>query len=99
MGSVFHLFRLPEEVELDIHKCLQDPGFINDIKPGLTSKEEARAALSDTASAGTPAEGPIVAGQLADLQRMESWKQVAEMYAKGFDNGKKTFPYFVATGG
>ncbi len=99
VGSVFHLFRLPEDIELEIHKQLQDSDFISDITPHLESTDATSSKLIEGAELDGVPEGPIVAGNISDMQQKESWQRIAKMYSCGFTKGKKVFPYFVGTGG
>ena len=99
VGAVFHLFRLPEDLELEIHKCLQNEDFVTECRQHIATAEAARSALVDILDGQKVSEGPVVAGSLKDIHAEKSWKGVAELYAKGFDNGKKVFPYFASTAG
>ena len=97
VGKVFHLYRLPEEVELEMHKLLQDPSFAAEIEPHLSTPESTLGALSTNTSKID--EGPVIAGELTDMDKSKCWKTVESMYRFGFDNNIKVFPYFASQTG
>ena len=96
VGRVFHLFRLPEEVEQDLHRLIQnEPSFIT---PDLFHKKEiAEAELMRIAEkAGSFSEGPIALGKASTLLKNESIISMAQIYAAAFQQGKQSYPYFIA---
>ena len=68
LGNVFHLFRLPEEIEQDLHKMMQEARGDENMLLALQSKDAALDALTKIASpANVAAEGPISVGKLGEL--------------------------------
>jgi hypothetical protein len=93
VGRVYHLFRLPEDIEYGIHAVLQDgrPGSL----PALLDRDGALALLRQAAgTAGRLAEGPVRVGDAQSLRTPASWPQVAIYYALAFDRGVRVYPYF-----
>lgn len=93
VGDVFHLFRLPEEVEQDLHQAMltaPDEWFV-----ALSSKEQAIDDLLSLAgeSIDIP-EGPILAGGIKQLQLPSGAKSLSQHYLAAFQRGIWSFPYF-----
>jgi hypothetical protein len=95
VGS-YHLFRLPEEVEEDLHALLLGTAD-DDLSIGASqSKETAIAALKRAAHVpALKSEGPTKVGSISDLGA-PSIQKVAEHYLTAFSNNIKTYPYFVS---
>jgi hypothetical protein len=94
VGSVFHLFRLPEDMEESLHGLGHDP--IAEVVASVASSEEAALAyLRSIAEDGVKASaGPVRIGQVAGLRRKKSWQAVATHYLSGVENGRETYPFF-----
>ena len=94
VGRVFHLFRLPEEIEQDLHRLIQnEPQFIS---PDLFNKKEAaEAELKKIAEKDRSlSEGPVALGKASTLLKKESISTMAQIYAGAFQQGKRSYPYF-----
>jgi hypothetical protein len=95
VGS-YHLFRLPEEFEQDLHAMLQ-----SDAGEGLAahipkSTEAALEALKQLAAAQrTASAGPTAVGGIKDLDATETLKAIAAAYLSAFIQNSKTYPYLV----
>ncbi|MBK1645201.1 hypothetical protein CKO25_11210 [Thiocapsa imhoffii] len=90
----FHLFRLPEEIEQDLHGLMQ--GDVGEtISACLTqSREAALDALSRLAIAGRPAsDGPTRVGTIAELASERTLGLIAEVYRSAFSQGIRAYPY------
>lgn len=93
VGS-YHLFRLTEEVEQDLHSILQ-----SDIKKELASqapqsKEAALDALKRLASSGGIAhEGPTAVGSIQDIDSADTLKYISAAYLWAFSHDTRTYPY------
>ncbi len=91
VGSVYHLFRLPEDMEQAIHKTLRET-----ILPDAVKNKEA--ALNDLRKfASKPdngSEGPVLLGAKSSLLELSSWQNVCGLYLEAFDRGIKIYPYF-----
>ncbi|WP_197729863.1 BrxE family protein [Rhizobium leguminosarum] len=91
----YHLFRLPEELEHDLHTALAEAADQAIREVSLHGKdaavEELRAMSEESIS---PLDGPISLGQISALRASHSIAQVAGIYADAFQRGNKAFPYF-----
>lgn len=88
-AGVFHLFRLPSDVEAGIHHSLVDleqEGFFGD-----DPSKVAWLNLADTAK--TTEEGAVDLGVL-DLNKEADIRRLAGVYKAAFDAGKSCVPYF-----
>jgi hypothetical protein len=95
VGS-YHLFRLPEEVEQDLHALAQsDQGAA--IFRGLPrDKETALSSLDSMANAAiAAAEGPISVGSISALSEPETAKAIGGVYVKALSGNFKAYPYLV----
>ncbi|TSE37476.1 hypothetical protein Tfont_01003 [Tepidimonas fonticaldi] len=95
VGS-YHLFRLPEEVEQDLHATVQSSageeltGQIPQSKEAALDALRRLAATSDTASVG-----PTAVGRIKDIDSTDTLKAIAAAYLSAFTRGVKTYPYLV----
>ena len=96
VGS-YHLFRLPEEVEQDLHALVQSaPGEKADRQPPA-SKEAALDALKRLASTSAASSvGPTVVGPIKDLDSTATLTVIAALYLSAFSQGSRTYPYLVS---
>lgn len=92
--SAFHLFHLPEEVEQDLHKLLQEDVSASIELPRFESAQSALEALLGL-SRGKMREavGPVAIGQVSDLGKHLS--EIAAVYASAFRSGAQAIPYLV----
>jgi hypothetical protein len=96
VGGVYHLFRLPEEMERRMHGALQHEATCKEIGHWVADTASALHFLN-TLAKGKPAEGmgPARVGSIRDLRRDAHWATVAGLYATGFQKRIEIFPYFV----
>jgi hypothetical protein len=94
VGS-FHLFRLPEEIEQDLHKLLQD--MMKKAKNmKYRDKENALDFLNRLAgSAPKGSEGPVAIGEIKDVSSTTTIGAIAGAYVWAFSRNTKTYPYLV----
>ncbi len=95
VGS-YHLFRLPEEVEQDLHATVQSS--VGEVLASQVpqSKEAALDALKRLAAAvSTPSEGPTAVGSIKDLDSTDTLQAIAAAYLSAFTQNTKTYPYLV----
>mgnify|MGYP005664203645 FL=1 len=93
VGRVFHLFRLPEEMELKINSIVLGENCAP-IKE-LTEPEQATNFIEDLSLDNSFSEiGPIRVGSFKDLIGKKWIKQLASNYKSAFENSKQTFPYY-----
>ena len=92
VGEVYHLFRLPDDLEQLLHDAVRDPRDGEISLPG--SHEEAIAAL-EILAASTPAkaDGPVRIGRLDDVRARRTWIEAAGHYLNAFAIGHQVHPY------
>lgn len=91
IGNVYHLFRLPEEMEQRIHRVLHElqPGELTDSKD--TALTYLRKGSIQPAQSGL---GPTRVGDIKSLPELDAWKRAAGLYYDAFQKGIEIFPYF-----
>lgn len=95
VGS-YHLFRLPEEVEQDLHAIVQSSVGEELSSQSSQSKEAALEALKRlSAKNGTSGVGPAAVGNVNDLDSTDTLKAIAAAYLSAFTQNVKTYPYLV----
>ncbi len=95
VGS-YHLFRLPEEIEQDLHNLVQRPMADEPSVLDLLSKDSALNTLEDLAgSVSVKYVGPTKIGKIGELNTHNTIKAIAACYLSAFSNDTKTYPYLV----
>src|SRR5690606_5411401 len=95
VGS-YHLFRLPEEVEQDLHAIVQSGAGEELVSQVPPSKEVALDALKRLAATGCASSvGPVAVGGIKDLDSIDTLKAIAAAYLSAFTQNAKTYPYLV----
>jgi len=95
VGS-YHLFRLPEEVEQDLHAIVQSSEGEDLASQVPPSKEAALDALKRLAATGsTSSVGPTAVGSIKDIDSTDTLKAIAAAYLSAFTQNAKTYPYLV----
>lgn len=89
----YHLFRLPEEIEQDLHVALQGDAPV----PDTTTKSAALDALKRLAADSPLAAnaGPMAVGGIQNIRNQSVLTAVAGAYFSAFTNDVKSFPYLV----
>ena len=96
--GVFHLFRLPETHEIEMHRLLNNPDTKAAVQDLIKNKEAAEKFLSEFGqSDGDKPVGPVKIGETAGILTPKTWEKVAGQYLNAFQSGNKTFPYFVTS--
>ena len=96
VGS-YHLFRLPEELEQDIHAFMQSPNGENLATRSPQTKEDALKAMTVLApNAAKLNEGPKLVGAIDDIDSPNAIQLFAAAYLSAFQQNVKTYPYLVA---
>jgi hypothetical protein len=95
-GGSYHAFRLPEEVEQDLHVLVQSM-----YGEQLTSQTQSKEAAFDSLKhlAGTlphASEGPTAIGKIRDLNLPNLLESMAGVYLAAFSNGFNSYPYLVS---
>lgn len=98
--GVYHLFRLPESLELDMARIPPDfdHQFVTQFRAGLGTTERLLALLAAMCE-GVGVEtagGARRIGSDSDSMTLPSLKKVASIYHQAFSQGKPAFPYFTA---
>lgn len=110
VGS-YHLFRLPEEVEQNLHALMECQVREATAPPVPQNQETALAALQALALPDAPSldeaaaaqntavlphrEGPLAVGRIQDLHHPATLKSIAAAYGAAFAQGTKTYPYLL----
>jgi hypothetical protein len=95
VGNVFHLFRLPEDIEQNIHRVLHQPKVCGQIATAIATVDAAISSLKTISTTLTKSGvGPTRVGSIEDLRDPTSWRFVAAHYANGFGEKSKVYPYF-----
>ena len=95
VGS-YHLFRLPEEVEQDLHHLVQRPEAGEFSLQEMRSKDAALGRLKDLAGAvSVTSVGPTAIGNIGDLDSPNTVRAIAAAYLSAFSQDAKAYPYLV----
>lgn len=95
VGNVYHLFRLPEDMEHSLHRALQETALADKIGPLVTNKATALAQLRTMLKpAGTESIRPTRIGDLQKLRTIDLWAVAAAHYVQAFERGVQICPYF-----
>lgn len=95
VGHVYHLFRLPEDMEQGIHRVLHDPAWAQTLQQAIARPETALDYLRKSAGSRELTEvGPVRVGNIAALRDMTTWQTVAGAYRFAFEQGTLVCPYF-----
>lgn len=95
VGS-YHLFRMPEEVEQDLHALVQSSVGEEIAGKVPQSKDAALNALISLAPKGNKSsEGPTAVGSIKDIDAPAALTAIAGAYYSAFSQNAKTYPYLV----
>ncbi len=95
VGS-YHLFRLPEEVEQDLHAIVQSSVGEELASQIPLNKDAALDALKRLAATGSASsEGPTAVGSIKDIDSTDTPKAIAATYLSAFARDAKAYPYLV----
>ena len=96
--GVFHLFRLPETHEIEMHRLLNNPDTKTAVQDLIKNREAAEQFLSEFGEDnGEQTFGPYRLDDTSKILIPKTWEKVAGQYAAAFKNGNKTFPYFTTS--
>lgn len=94
IGGVFHLFRLPEEIEQDLQQLVinaPDEWFAE-----ISDRDKALVTLRDLSGESISVlEGPQSIGSLEVFYSSFGSKILSQHYLAAFDKGTRSFPYFM----
>lgn len=96
-GGVYHLFRLPVDIEQEIHRLLTGKSgkiVAEDITPLMGDMDGLTNVLRGMA-VEVPGKivGPWRAGNKPELQRPEIYGRLAGAYLRAIETGEKIYPY------
>jgi hypothetical protein len=99
--GVYHLFRLPESLEMDVYSIQSstDEDFTGNLRSRLGQQDkllEMLTPLCDGEEFKNNAAGPRRIGTDSDATTVEALGRAAAVYHQAFKLGKPTFPYFAA---
>jgi hypothetical protein len=100
--GVYHLFRLPDSLESEIHdlSTFGDQEFINNFRSCIDRRngliEMLSALCSKNKKKGKHSVGPKRIGDVWKATKVEALKDVASAYRAAFEQGQPVFPYFAS---
>jgi hypothetical protein len=95
VGS-YHLFRLPEEVEQDLHVLWKSSPDTEVFSQPPASREAALEALKRlTPTSSRYSVGPTAVGRIEELDSADILRAIAAAYLAAFTQNVKTYPYLV----
>lgn len=95
VGHVYHLFRLPEEMEQGIHQVLQQSQSAEEIQKIISSKKYALSYLEkNSITSDHTNTGPKRVGDINAMRDEQVWLVVAGLYLYSFKTQKEILPYF-----
>ncbi|WP_327211616.1 BrxE family protein [Rhizobium ruizarguesonis] len=95
VGS-YHLFRLPEEMEQNLHDTIKGNKEAGRGLPFTPDKDAALAALMRICGDDIiQASGPYMVGSIGELEKPSILASIASAYVAGFRSGLRTLPYLV----
>ncbi|HZK55564.1 MAG TPA: BrxE family protein [Desulfosporosinus sp.] len=93
--GVFHLFRLPDAKERELHQLISNSEDMEKLINDLTSEAVAREILTSLCSnEHRQAVGPVRIGGRSDLGKIDSWREVANYYKQAFETKNQVYPYY-----
>ena len=95
VGS-YHLFRMPEEIEQDMHSLVLSP-LGEEIAGKLPQmKDEALEAIKQLCPGDLKvSEGPTAVGSIKDIDSPDALRAIAGAYASAFSRNARAYPYLV----
>jgi hypothetical protein len=93
VGRVYHLFRLPEYTEQELHQLLYDRDIVDQARSKIKDKKTALCNLTNYYTESVEInEGPLKVGSIKEFNN--SINIIAKMYYQAFENTLKVYPYF-----
>lgn len=95
VGNVYHLFRLPEDIEQGLHQVLHSPELEKKIREIISSKESAiNYLLEQSKDAASKGVGPTRVGTVKQIRNPKTWQSVSGLYLSAVEKSLGIFPYF-----
>ena len=92
VGNVFHLFRLPHEVETMLHEAVLSGGFTGALD--FANNDAVLKRIESGRPAAAVAEGPTRVGAAEDITKPSGVTRMADVYSSAFNGKVVAFPYF-----
>lgn len=93
--DVFHLFRLPERFERELHELLGDADVANDVANVVRDEETAEEYVQGfSKKTAFDSIGPVRIGATSEIEKPSAWQVVTQHYLNAFQTGSQVFPYF-----
>ncbi|HEX4053844.1 MAG TPA: BrxE family protein [Tepidisphaeraceae bacterium] len=97
VGDVYHLFRLPEEIEQSTHQFMSMPQAEAVLASSSFDAKSASATLKQLAAKESlKTVGPARIGPTKEMDQVAVWQKVAALYGFGFRNETEVYPFFSA---
>lgn len=96
IGRVFHLFRMPEEIENSIQNQILNGIASIPLNQCCSSRESAERTLQELSQQGSInfQIGPIHIGDFEEIGTLDSIRMMAAHYLTAFQSSGQCFPYF-----
>lgn len=95
VGS-YHLFRMPEEIEQDLHALVISPLGEEILGKLPQKKDEALEAIKHLCLEDVKvSEGPTAVGSIKDIDPPDALKAIAGAYVSAFSRNARSYPYLV----
>lgn len=98
VGNVYHLFRLPEDLEQSLYNIIKESLFEKKIRDITTTQNSAleylRVSAKNTSNKGV---GPTRIGKIKNLRDPKSWDTVSGLYLSAFEKNSEILPFFSDT--
>jgi len=93
--GTYHLFRLPEELEQDLHILLQ--GGVEEPSPAVLFRDKQTALdalIAEAGSAKKEGVGPVAIGNVDNIA--SHLRDIASVYASAFSSNSQSYPYLAS---
>jgi hypothetical protein len=95
VGDVFHLFRLPEDIEVRLQKLYRSDELNMHVREVLQSRDTALTQLDEISQSIDRSEvGPFLLADKDSVRDSHIWSVNAAYYSSGFKHGSEVYPYF-----
>ncbi len=95
VGDVYHLFRLPEDIEQRLYRVMFDIAHQRKVSALISNPDGALQYLHEgTLTLGQAGVGPVHVGDTRVLRDVDSWAAASAHYAHAFVHQTQAYPYF-----
>ena len=94
IGNVFHLFRLPEEIEQSIPNVVKTEEQSTFLAPIASSQTALNFLQENSNESNRKLIGPVRIGTIPSLQANGIWHEMAALYVRAFNDNEQVFPFF-----